>query len=111
MANFLLTKDNTKKDIPECPTVTYEIIIDMGELGTKTVFESESLAECYVVLDELKIGEIRSNQVIGITKEELNLATGFSILIQLSATHLDITNFGCEMRAEAELRAYKVVKE
>lgn len=109
MANFILIKDNTKKDIPECPTITYEIVIDMGELGTKTVWESESLAECYVILDELKIGEIRKH--LSITKEELDLAVGFSILIQLSAVELAVTNYGCEMRAEAELKAYKVVKE
>mgnify|MGYP003304965595 CR=1 FL=1 len=89
-------------------------VITLGEsayVGTKTVFESESLAECYVILDELKIGKVRNNQVIGITKDELELATGFSILVQLSATYLAIQDFGCEMRAEAELRAYKVEKE
>lgn len=108
-----LVKDNTTKDIPTCPTITYSIVADLDKSGTKTVFECGVLEECYKVLNQLKTGEITDipNQVIGITKEELEAVTGFSILIQLSAEYLNITDYGCEMIAEAELQAYKVEKD
>ena len=45
MVNLKLVKDNTGKDIPEQPIITYELVADLGEDGTRTVYETSSLTE------------------------------------------------------------------
>lgn len=110
MVNLKLVKDNTGKDIPEQPIITYELVADFGEDGTKTVYETSSLAEIYVVIDEIKMGELdRPN--LELTTNELKSVITLSILIQLTASYLAITNYGDEMRAEAVLKQYKLVED
>ena len=110
MVNLKLTNDNTVKDIPNCPVITYELVADLGEEGTRTVYETSSLAEIYVVMDEIRIGELNRPN-LELTTNELESIVTLSILIQLTASYLAITNYGDEMRAEAVLKQYKLVEE
>ena len=104
---FVLVKDNTQESAPTNPLITYEIIADMGESGTKTVFESESYPECYTILEELKIGSIRKNSTVDITTQELEATQGLSINLVLIALDLDIFKTPSEVAAVAELQVFK----
>ena len=110
MAELKLVNDNTSKDIPEQPIITYELVADMGEDGTKTIYECGSLTEIYVAIDEIRVGKL-DRPHLELTADELERTRRLSILIQLSATYLAITNYGDEMRAEAVLQDYKVVRD
>lgn len=109
MTNLVLTNDNTGKDIPQRPIVTYELVADLGEDGTKTIYECESLAETYVVIDEIRVGELdRPN--LDLDEGELENIETISINVVLTAQDLDIIDYGNEKSAMAELKSYKVTK-
>ena len=110
MANLKLVNDNTVKDIPDCPTITYELVADLGEDGTKTLYECGSLAETYVVIDEIRVGEL-DRPHLDLTADELENIETISINVILTATELDIVKYEQEQSAMAELKSYKVVKE
>ena len=110
MTNLKLVNDNTVKDIPQCPIVTYELVADLGEDGTKTIYESGSLAEVYVVIDEIRIGELdRPN--LDLDEDELKNIETIGINVVLTAQDLEIIDFGTEKSAMAELKVYRVVEE
>lgn len=114
--NLKLVKDNTEKREPENPKIFYDVVVDMGVNGTKTILADDSLAKCYVTLDELKIGEISND--VDITRDELENVTGISINLNISTAQLDvfahdmnIFSANSEVIASTELQAYKVEKE
>ena len=45
MLNLKLVNDNTGKDIPSCTTITYELVADFVEDGTKTLYDFGSRPE------------------------------------------------------------------
>lgn len=110
MTDLKLVNDNTIKDIPDCPTITYELVADLGEDGTKTLYECGSLTETYVVIDEIRMGEL-DRPHLDLTEDELENIETISINVILTATKLDIIEYGQEQSAMAELKTYKVVKE
>ena len=107
MAEFKLINDNMKKHAPENPTVTYEIIVDMGEDGTKTVFSSDSYTKVYNAMNEITKGNL-SVPELDLYEDELENVTGVSINIVLTAKNLDIIRFDGETSASAELVTYEV---
>ena len=90
---------------PINPSITYELIADMGEDGTKTIFSHNMLAPCFRVLNEIKEGNFASADI---DEDELKTLTGISICIVLTAEDLDIITYNTEKSATAELYAYKV---
>ena len=102
-------KDNREKEIPEQPTVTYELVADMGEDGTKTVFESESLQEVYSVINSIRQGNLDIPNA-DLYEDELEGLLGLSINITLTAQDLSIITYGSEQSATAELVAYRIEK-
>lgn len=105
--NIELTNDNTQKIIPECPVITYELVADMGEDGTKTLYECGCLAEIYVVIDEIKMRKLDRPHLDLVADELENIET-ISINVVLTATKLDIIKHEQEQSAMAELMSYKV---
>lgn len=110
MADLFLLNDNTTKDIPQRPVITYELVADMGEDGTKTIYECESLTETYVAIDEIRVGEF-DRPHLDLTADELENIETLSINVVLTATALDIVKYENEQSAMAELKSYKVVRE
>lgn len=110
MVDFKLINDNMVKDIPQCPIVTYELVADLGKYGVKTVYEISSLAEIYVVINEIRMGELNRPNLC-LTADELENIETISINVILTATELDIIKYSQEQSARAELKSYKVIKE
>jgi len=104
---FELTKDNNMEHSPINPTITYEIIVDMGENGTKTIFSSDMLASCFRVLNEIENGNFESADLY---EEELETIKGLSINVVLTAQDLDIITYDTGKSATAELISYKTIK-
>lgn len=104
---FELIKDNTMEHAPVNPIITYEIIADMGENGTKTIFSSDMLASCFRVLNEIENGNFESADLY---EDELETITGLSVSVVLTAQDLDIITYGTEKSATAELMSYKTIK-
>lgn len=109
MTKLVLTNDNTVKDIPQRPIVTYELIADLGEDGTKTIYKCGSLVETYVVIDEINVGEF-DRPHLDLTEDELQNIETISINVVLTAQDLDIIDYGNEKSAMAELKSFKVTK-
>ena len=100
--------DNTEKCIPECPTVTYEIVGDFGELGTKTIYECGAYAETQAI-----INAIRDNNLdiphMDLYENELGDLKEIGVNIVLNATKINLTTYnGCEQYASALLESYRV---
>lgn len=110
MVNLKLVNDNTVREIPQQPVITYELVADLGEDGTKTIYECESLAETYVVIDEIRIGEL-DRPHLDLDEDELQNIQTISINVVLTASELDIIKYDGETSATAELKSYKVVNE
>ena len=107
MSEFKLINDNTEKHAPENPTVTYEIIVDMGEDGTKTVYTHDNYSKVYKTMEEIKEGNL-DNPELDLDEDELENVTGVSICIVLTAKNLDIIKYDGETSASAELVTYEV---
>ena len=107
MAEFKLINDNTEKHAPENPMVTYEIIVDMGEDGTKTVFSSDNYSKVYNAMNEITKGNL-SVPELDLYEDELENVVGMSVVIVLTAKNLDIIKFDGETSATAELVTYEV---
>lgn len=105
-----LVKDNTKGIPPINPMITYELVANFGENGTKTVYECGSLAEIYVVIDEIKMGKL-DRPHLELTTNELKSVITLSILTELTADYIAVRNYGDEMQAEAVLQRYKLVED
>ena len=99
--------NNTEKCIPECPTITYEVVGDMGEDGTKTIYECGSYPEAQGI-----ISAIRDNNLdipnMDLYEDELENLKGVSINIILNTTEFDIVTYGDEKRISSLLTSYKV---
>ena len=102
-----VTRDNTTEHAPVNPIVTYELIVDMGEDGTKTVLSTDNYAETLVAIDEINAGDYHR---VDITEEELAEVVGVSVNVVLTATELSIVKFDGEESAMAELQVYEVEK-
>lgn len=100
--------DHTEEQPPINPSITYEVVADFGEDGTKTIYSSNRYHACLVAIDEINIGELDN---IDITEQELEDLKGLSISVVLTGVNLDIITYGSEMSASAEINAYKVEKE
>lgn len=105
--NIKLTNDNTKKIIPECPVFTYELVADMGEDGTKTIYDSNDLSMVLYIVEQLK--KPRNEDILtDFSKDERQKCVGLSIYMTLTASKLEIVKYDGEMTAECELMSYKV---
>ena len=105
---FETIKDRRELDIPEQPIITYQLVGDFGEDGTKTLLDCGSLTEIYVAIDEIRVGEL-DRPLLDLTKE----LKGVSIEVTLtsSSDNFRIYNNGSESEAYAELVAFKVVED
>lgn len=109
MKKLVLINDNTVKDIPQKPIVTYELVADLGEDGTKTIFESEDRLEISMILRGIEDGEL-PNLNIDLDEDELENIETISVNVVLTAQDLDIITYGDEKSAMAELVSYKVTR-
>lgn len=107
-----LVKDNTVKDIPEQPIVTYEIVGDMGEDGTKTLYEIGDLKEAEKVVEAIRNNTFSDIPNLDLDEDELSELKGISLNVVLTGMNLDIISYGHgEQSAMAELKVYKVIGE
>lgn len=104
--NLKLVNDNTVKDIPQKPVITYELVADLGKDGTKTLYECESLKEIYAIIDEIGMGKL-NRPYLDLTTDELENIETMSVNVILTATELNIVKDKNEISAMAELQLYK----
>ena len=102
-----LTNDNTMKHAPENPVIAYELVADMGEDGTKTIYDSNDLSVVLYVVEQLK-NPLNKDMLVDFTEDEQKKCVGLSIYITLTASKLEIVKYDGEMTAEYELMSYKI---
>lgn len=105
--NIELTNDNTQKIIPECPVIAYELVADMGEDGTKTIYDSNDLSTVLYIVEQLK-NPLNEDILADFSEDERKKCVGLSIYITLTASKLEIVKYDGEMTAECELMSYEV---
>lgn len=110
MPKLKIVNDNTEKIIPEQPIITYELVADLGEDGTKTVYECGSLLEVNALIDRIKEGDLDIPN-IDLYEDELENLESLSVNIVLTAKELEIIQYDGEQSAMAELKTYKVEKD
>lgn len=102
-----LTNDNTMKHAPENPVVAYELVADMGEDGTKTIYSSNDFSMVLYVVRQLE-DSLNEDLLADFSEDEQKKCVGLSIYITLTASKLEIIKYDGEMTAEYELMSYKV---
>ena len=92
------------------PVLTYEIVVDFGEDGTRTVYDSDSLAKTTEVFNLIVSGDLDIFN-LDLNENELEDIKAISINIALTAKELDLIYYGNVKSAMAEIQSFKVVKE
>lgn len=99
--------NNLNKDIPECPTITYEIVGDFGKNGTKTIYECGNYEEVVGILNRIKNEDLDIPH-LDLYEDELKNLETIGINIVLNTTQFDIVTYGSEKRISSLLTSYKV---
>ena len=108
---FEIIKDRRELDIPEQPIITYQLVGDFGEDGTKTLSESSVLDEIYKIVEELNKGNL-DHPLLELTTEELQDLKGISIEVVLTSetSNFSIISYDYETSAHAELVAWNIAE-
>ena len=91
----------------ETPEVIYEIVVDFGEDGTKTIFSSSSELVACEMLDHFAIGDYRG---LDIDEESAKYVVGISLnqCIEAPADNVSVVTFGNTQQVFVELYSAKV---
>lgn len=89
------------------PEVIYEVVVDFGEDGTKTIFSSSSELVASEVLDRFVVGDYRG---LDIDKESAKDVVGISLnqCIEAPADNVSVVTFGNTQQVFVELYSAEV---
>ena len=92
------------------PILTYELVADLGDSGTKTIYTSDRLSIIQSVVEFIKVGDLGVHK-LDLDEDELELVETLGINVVLTSKEIELVAYGGEQSAMALVKSFKVVKE
>ena len=92
------------------PILTYELVEDLGDNGTKTIYTSDRLSIIQSVVEFIKVGDLGVHS-LDLDDDELELIETLGINVVLTSKEIELVAYDGEKSAMALVKSFKVVKE
>ena len=90
------------------PILTYEIVVDLGDNRTKTVYTASTLTGAYRLITFIQAGDLDIPN-LDLNKDELELIKTIGINVVLTSKNLTFTCYESKQSAMALVKSFRVI--